>query len=57
MKRSELFSRGWLIVPIEPPETIPRHGEFDETLFDLCRRDDYPGLYRELIKRAANRNE
>jgi hypothetical protein len=43
-------------VPIEPPSSIPdtsKHGyEFDETLFELCRNDDYHGLYREFIKRA-----
>lgn len=42
---------GWVMVPMEPPSSIP--AEFDETLFNLCRSDDYRGLYRELIKRAA----
>jgi hypothetical protein len=45
--------QGYVLVPIEPPDSIPE--EFDLELFDLCRDDDYRGLYRALIARAASR--
>ena len=38
-----------LEVPINPPECIPGD-EFNEVLFDLCRNDDYRGLYREFMR-------
>jgi hypothetical protein len=46
-----------VLMPAEPPLELtnrsqPGH-EFDEVLFDLCRDDDYPGLYREFVKRYA----
>lgn len=28
--------------------------EFDERLFELCRRDDYVGIYREIQKRLGD---
>ena len=41
---------GWVLVP----KDMPRFSEvnFDEELFDLCRKDDYRGLYRALVRRA-----
>lgn len=46
--------KGTMLVPVEPPKTIPSRGEdWDEELFDLCRDDDYHGLYRALNRRAA----
>ena len=45
---------GTALVPLEPPASIPEHhAEFDEQLFDLCREDDYRGLYRAMVTRAA----
>ncbi len=41
-----------VLVPIEPPDSIPEG--FDEELFDLCRNDDYRGLYRVMVKRASS---
>lgn len=41
-----------VLVPLEPPASIPRQG-YDEVLFQHCRDDDYEGLYREMVKRAA----
>lgn len=40
-----------VIVPAELPAQVTR--KFDQELFALCRNDDYAGLYRALIKRAA----
>lgn len=44
-----------VIIPAEPPAELANRGnsgdDFDETLFDLCRNDDYAGLYREFVKR------
>ena len=49
-----------ILVPIEPPESIPdktKPGhDFDEILFDLCRADDYRGLYREFIRRVSGKS-
>lgn len=37
-------------VPLKAPDCIP--AGFDEELFDLCRDDDYRGLYEALIRRV-----
>ncbi len=41
-------STQWIVVPIEPPDSIPVG--FDEVLFTMCRDDDYRGLYREFMR-------
>lgn len=43
---------GYALVPLEPPPSIPAQG-YDDVLFQHCRDDDYQGLYREMVKRAA----
>lgn len=44
-----------VILPTEPPPELANRSntgaDYDETLFDLCRNDDYAGLYREFVKR------
>ena len=44
-----------VLIPREPPDDLPgeetQNREFDEVLFDLCRNDDYKGLYREFVRR------
>lgn len=44
-----------VVVPLKAPRWIPGPGKFDEVLFDLCRKDDYRGLYRELVRRSIIR--
>jgi hypothetical protein len=41
-------------VPVKAPDYIPT--EYDEELFNLCRNDDYRGLYEALIRRVAAAN-
>lgn len=46
----------FVTVPTEPPDSVPADNSgayFDEVLFNLCRDDDYHGLYRELVRRGA----
>lgn len=44
-------------MPADPPLDLQLRDRnlpvdpFDEVLFDLCRDDDYAGLYREFVKR------
>lgn len=45
-------TRDMVLVPVEPPASIPAQG-YDEELFQYCRDDDYQGLYRAFIKRAS----
>lgn len=37
----------------KPPSTVFEvpYGEMNDVLFDLCREDDYRGIYMEIIRR------
>jgi hypothetical protein len=43
-----------VVMPKEPPKELKEKEAFDIVLFDMCRNDDYSGIYREFIKRYAN---
>lgn len=40
-----------VFMPEEPPRDLGE--EFDSVLFELCRKDDYRGLYLEFVERYA----
>lgn len=57
-----------VLMPADPPDDLSRSGraatmgiiegtmhEFDEELFDLCRDDDYAGIYRLFVERYAEK--
>jgi hypothetical protein len=52
MLLARLCSGTHVVVPLDAPVSIA--DKYDEALFELCRRDDYRALYRELVMRGAN---
>ena len=50
---SAIMGSEYVAMKKKAPDDVPGFNEFDETLFDLCRKDDYAGLYAEFIKRYA----
>jgi hypothetical protein len=43
---------GMVLMPKEPPDSIPAQG-YDDELFQHCRDDDYQGMYRTFVKRVG----
>lgn len=50
-----------VLMPRNPPDELNgddmKRVEFDEVLFELCRKDNYRGIYREFVRRYAARAE
>jgi hypothetical protein len=47
----------YAILPVEPPKELSDNSKFHLKLFELCRKDDYAGLYEEFIKKYGRISE